>query len=303
MKQDTGTVLYARNVSLDIARIVAISAVIMIHVSAGFVGDYELGSPEFIWGNIFDSISQLGVPLFVMVSGALLLDENKEFTIRDLFSRRLPQIVLLLIAWSAMYAAYYEIAIPVIRGGGIDLRSFVSKLIFGHFHLWYLYMLTGLYLALPFLRIIVCKQNKNLVLLYLAISALCQFSLPVIRGISLRFGIVSHLITLIEKFQLGFFQVYISYYLAGWYIVHVGVPKKLRFILYGAAILAQSVMMVYVNFTKDYSNAYAYGGILNFVYSLGVFLAINSATKKNAESSFSLFQNTVLAFMSYIFFS
>ena len=53
-----------RNISLDLIRLVAIIAVIMIHVSANFVSNYEIGNIKFIWGNIFDSISRIGVPFF-----------------------------------------------------------------------------------------------------------------------------------------------------------------------------------------------------------------------------------------------
>lgn len=265
-----------RNISLDITRIIAIAAVIMIHVSARFVTSNELGSLEFVWGNIFDSISRIGVPLFIMTSGALLLDEEKQFSIKDLFSRRLPQIVFLLIAWSAIYAVGYNIAIPLLKGESISIKSFVGSFALGHYHLWYLYMQIGLYLALPFLRAIVCKKNKNLVLLYLVISLLTQFTIPVIKAVSLQFDFFAHLVTLLEKFQLGFFNVYVSYFLAGWCIVHVGISKKNKFALYGAAILSLLVMIVYVNFTKDYNNAYANSGVLVFVYSAAVFLVINT---------------------------
>ncbi|WP_052466562.1 acyltransferase [Beduini massiliensis] len=273
------TIPRQRNTSLDIARVVAIMAVVMIHVSAAFVMSNELGSLEFIWGNIFDSISRIGVPLFVMISGALMLDEERPFSIKDLFSKRLPQIIFLLIVWSAIYAVGYKLVIPLVKGESISIKSFIAGFASGHYHLWYLYMQIGLYLALPFLRAIVCKKNKNLVLLYLAISLLTQFTIPVIQALSLQFGFVAHLITLIRKLQLGFFNVFVSYFLAGWYIVHVGVSKKIKIALYVSSILALLMMIVYVNFTKDYANAYA-DGILVFVYSVGVFLALNSVKYK-----------------------
>ena len=279
MGNDRITMTRQRNASLDISRIVAIAAVVMIHVSAKFVSRNELGSLNFIWGNIFDSISRIGVPLFIMTSGALLLNEKKQFSIKDLFSKRLPQIILLLIVWSAIYASYYKIALPLMNDGSINMRNFFKSLLLGHYHLWYLYMQIGLYLVLPFLRTFVCKKNKNFILLYLFISLLTQFTIPVIQAMSVQFDFLTYLITFIKKFQLGFFNVYVSYFLIGWYIVHVGVSKKSRIILYVMAIFALLGMMTYVNFTKDYSNAYKNAGILVFVYAVGVFLAINSVNK------------------------
>ena len=59
--------LSKRNFSLDIARIVAILAVVMIHCSANFVSYYQPFSNEFVIGNLFDSVSRIGVPLFLMI--------------------------------------------------------------------------------------------------------------------------------------------------------------------------------------------------------------------------------------------
>ena len=85
-----------RNVALDIARILAMFAVVLTHSSGGFVERYELFSSEFIWGNIFDAISRLGVPLFVMISGALMLDETRNITPKTLMFKTLKTTILLL---------------------------------------------------------------------------------------------------------------------------------------------------------------------------------------------------------------
>ena len=74
-----------RLVYLDILRIVAICAVLMIHIVAPFVTKYESTTLEFILGNIFDSISRLAVPIFLMVSGALVLDENRSFNCKKVY--------------------------------------------------------------------------------------------------------------------------------------------------------------------------------------------------------------------------
>lgn len=63
--------LRQRNTNLDIARIIAAVAVVMIHCGAMFMAEYTPHTQEFMIGNLFESVSQLGVPLFVMVSGVL----------------------------------------------------------------------------------------------------------------------------------------------------------------------------------------------------------------------------------------
>lgn len=278
-----------RNLSLDMVRLVAIAAVIMIHISAGFVMKNEIGSSEFVWGNIFDSVSRIGVPLFIMTSGALMLDPRKQVTINEIFYRRLPKILILLLMWSIFYAVMYKIMIPVIKVGQIDfsIKAFIIDIALGYYHLWYLYMQAGLYVAVLFLRILAVKKNQNLVLIYLLISALFQFTIPIIKGGTLYFKGAEQLIIFIEKFQLGFFNVFIAYFLLGWYIVHIGISKRMKVALYLSSLLALLLMIIYVHISKDYTNAYSNSGIFVFIYSAGIFTALNSINiKPNKKSLF-----------------
>ena len=211
-----------------------------------------------------------------MTSGALLLDENRKFSMRDLFMNRIFRTILLLMVWSAVYAIGYGIIAPLIDGSPIQMRGVITSFIMGHFHLWYLYMLIGLYLALPFLRTIVSKANKHLVLLYLGISLFIQFTAPIIRIVGQYWDLAAYITAFLNKFYLNFFCGYISYYLIGWYITHVGISKQLRYLVYLLSLLAVVATILYVNITGDYVNAYDNMNLLVFIYSTGAFLAINS---------------------------
>lgn len=63
---------------LDILRVIACLSVIMIHSSAEYVTN-DIGSFNFWIGNLFDSLTRIGVPIFVMISGALMLDKNYQY--------------------------------------------------------------------------------------------------------------------------------------------------------------------------------------------------------------------------------
>ncbi len=283
----------SRNISLDIIRSIAIAAVLMTHISAPFVGgSFEIGSLNFIWGNIFDSISRIGVPLFVMTSGALMLDEKRIITIKDLFSKRIFRLILLLIIWSGLYAIVYQVAIPVLNGTSINIKSIISSWFFGHSHLWYLYMQIGLYTALPILKKFVCKKNKDIILLYIIISLLSQFTIPFFEALSLHFEPIENIILFINKFELGFFNIFVTYYLSGWYIVHIGISQKIkRYIIYTASTLSMLIIIFYVNLTKNYVFAYSNSNILVFLYSIGVFLAINNLNIKSNSKLFTKISN------------
>ena len=106
------SVQHKRNFSLDIARIIAVLAVVMIHCSARFVDSYGQFSNEFLVGNLLNSISRIAVPFFIMVSGALFLDEHKEVTLKRIFLVNVKNIILIIIIWSAIYSFFYNIALP-----------------------------------------------------------------------------------------------------------------------------------------------------------------------------------------------
>ena len=159
-----------RNYSLDVTRIVAVLAVVMIHCSASFVTDYAPYTAEFIAGNLADSISRMGVPLFLMISGALFLDERKEVTLKSILSRNVKNIVIITVIWSILYATAYSILSPLVKGNPLNTKEILSGIIRGHGHMWYLYMIMGIYVMTPFLKKFVYKENKDMVLSFILIS-------------------------------------------------------------------------------------------------------------------------------------
>lgn len=272
-----------RILSLDLARVIAVLAVIMIHVSGWYVYAYERGSTEFLMGNILDSTSRIGVSLFVMISGALLLNEERELPLRKLFGKNILSIALLFIFWSPFYVVTDSIIDPLLRGNALDVKKIVTSLIEGHYHMWYLYMIIGLYLITPFLRCFVNKANKHLVLLFIGIALVVQFTQPLVRGLALMFAPAAYINEILGMYHLDFFGGYTTYYLAGWYIVHVGFDKKWqKTALYVIGAICLLATILYVQNTKAYTIAYTEMNLFIFGYSVGAFLLITNL-KINAD--------------------
>lgn len=275
-----------RNYSLDLMRILAICAVVMTHCSASFLGNFPVFSREMIWGNIFDSLSRLGVPCFVMISGALFLDERKEITLKGIFSRQIKDIFIITVVWAIIYSLVFNGLSALLNHRALNLRKTISNMISGHYHMWYLYMIIGLYAATPFLKKFVCKENHNMVLVFIIISLLTQFTLPLVNMVC-RLGLDVDIVSrFLRQFDTRFFNGNITYFLMGWYIVHVGIKQKwLTNIIYVCGFLSLVTMIVYVHFTGDYDPAYSNTGMLVFFYSVSVFLAVSNfkpAMKENA---------------------
>lgn len=265
----------SRNISLDLIKVSAMLFVVMIHCSAIFVTG-QIRSPfGFTIGNVFDSISRPGAPLFVMITGALMLNEKKEKTAKDMFGYA-KNMGFLLVFWLMFYAAMYKIIFPIVQGESISIAAFVKEIVGGQGHTWYLYMLIGLYLTTPFLRIIVKKSNQKLVLLYIAFSLICTFINPLLNIGTNFFEKFSYITDFITKFNLDFFGNYITYYIAGWYIVHIGISEKYKKILYVLGMISLLIIFFVVQLTKDYANMYANDNIFVFFYTISVFLFVNN---------------------------
>ena len=283
MKQEAGK---TRDISLDIIRIVATLAVVMIHCASPFVSGYKAGTPEFWVGNVLDGISRLGVPLFVMVSGSLFLRVEKEVTVKGLFKKNVMNIGLILIVWSAFYTVVYQVIQPTIAGKAVNFNNVLSAFFKGHYHLWYLYMTIGLYLITPFLRTFVKKSNPSLVKLFLAISVATQFTVPALKVLSRYVSSFKLIIAVLEKCRFEFFAGYVAYFLLGWYLVHVGLSAKAKKGLYCLAIGSLVFVIGYAGVTGDYQNVYNNLGIPVLCYSAGVFYFLktrNLRVKKPVE--------------------
>lgn len=156
-----------RTVYLDLLRVLAMVGVVGIHVSARHFADVPLDSPQWHAMNLWDGLTRWSVPMFAMVSGAVFLDPEKRITAQALFKKYLPRIILAFAVWSALYAA--------IDCQG-SVRMFVTQLLRGHYHLWYLYMLAGAYLIVPILRRV--TREPRLTWYFLLLSAVFTFGVP-----------------------------------------------------------------------------------------------------------------------------
>ncbi|HIS26473.1 MAG TPA: acyltransferase [Candidatus Pullilachnospira intestinigallinarum] len=260
-----------RIVSLDLIRTTAALMVVMIHCSSMFVKSFDTISREFVLGNFFDSISRAAVPLFVMTSGALLLDERRQFSVRKFYGRNVKNLALLLAFWSAFYAVLYQAVFPLVRGERADVPELIHDFIFGHYHMWYLYMAVGLYLITPFLRCVARRENAGLVRLFLGISLLTQFSVPLIQALAAIWEPLEYWNSLINKFRLQFFCGFTAYYLAGWYLAHVGLSRLERRILTAVGAISLAMIFVYVQLTGKYSIGYSNYSLLVFLYAAALF--------------------------------
>lgn len=145
----------------DYLRLWATLGVIMLHTSAliftvNHKKTVDLTS-KFSVADLGDSLGRFGVGCFFMVSGALLLAPEHTFRLR----KQVVRVAAPLVFWSVVYAlfeAYFkDHHLPRISGTDThptDVVEVVKSFFRGAFmyHLWFVYVLVGIYLVMPLLR-------------------------------------------------------------------------------------------------------------------------------------------------------
>jgi len=167
----------------DALRAVGVLAVVFVHASGrGVMGHGDLPLLSWWSANVFDSLSRWGVPVFLMLSGALNLDPARREGAFAFYRRRLTRVGLPLLFWSAFYFIWWALY----QKRDITVHGVVDEIAAGLIssHLYYLVVILGLYLCAPALRIFVRRTASAgwwalaVGLLSLAASGLVDTRLP-----------------------------------------------------------------------------------------------------------------------------
>ena len=218
---------------LDVLRALACLCVVMIHTNSSFFIK-NIGSFDFWVSNTLNSLSRIGVPLFVMISGTLMLDSNYEFSSNKLI-KHIIRMIMFYVFWSAIYCILFNILLPAIQYNTALLPTdIISSLINGWYHLWFVFLIIGLYLIVPLLRLWVNDNNKKYVEYFIVLSIIFTFIIPQIITIcSYFFPLFKTFNTIIEnKLQLKYIGGFTAYFILGWYLHNYNIKHtKLIYIL------------------------------------------------------------------------
>ena len=181
------------------------------------------------------------VPCFVMVSGALLLDPDKEITTKKLFGKYFFRVIGALIVFGLIYRTF-DICMNGEALGFIPAMEGFAKIFTGTSwaHLWYLYLLIGLYLLLPFYRMI-AKHSTDSQLRYLLI----------VYGIFLSLLPLTRLAGVNSAFYIHVSGIYPFYFFAGYAIRKkaLRISPGLSVILLAASTVV-IILLTYVRYFK-----------------------------------------------------
>lgn len=207
---------------LEVLRLVACILVVGVHVSAFNLEQVPVESLNFKVMNGLDCLSILGVPLFVMISGALFLAPSYEVTVKKFYTRKIPRIVFLYFFWLLFYNVVNFLENGTVWNftnvkKQIVLESLLGK---GMYHMWYLPMLAVLYLLTPFLKSFAADRKKCM--LFCALGFGYSILLP--TALKFEFPYRTIVESLYNQFDCSFFGGYVTYYVLG-HALHEYVPK------------------------------------------------------------------------------
>ena len=157
---------------LDVVRFVAMFTVVCCHCTDPF-NFYPGTAPNIdeikLWGAIYGALLRPCVPLFVMITGALLLPVRGEVSV--FYKKRIPRVLWPFLIWSVIYNLFPwitgllgikpEIILDFFPYSGEEVMrqslsislDYIAQIPFNFsivdVHMWYIYLLIGLYLYLP----------------------------------------------------------------------------------------------------------------------------------------------------------
>ena len=229
----------------DILRVIACLSVVMIH-SSSYVETIEIGSLNYWIAIILNSISRIGVPLFVMISGALLLDENYDFSIKKLINH-IVKIIIFFLFWSVAYSILQNLIPKIIHHEKIDVLSLAKSIIIGNYHLWFCYMIIGLYLLVPLLRLWIKKENKEYIKYFIILSLIFTYLLPQIINIGSMYSSVFYTMkTLIDRVDLSYVGGYVPFFILGWYLHNFQTDKIISYKVLGIIGFVLTAVFTYI---------------------------------------------------------
>ena len=154
----------SREIWLDWMRVSACFMVMLVHSTEPFYlggdGALILTKADAFWAGFFDCLVRCCVPLFIVASSYLQFPLH--YPVGEFFRRRAVRILIPFAFWSVFYALIWGKPVE-------NLRDLLLNFNYAAGHLWFIYMLIGLYLVMPLLSPWAAKVGKKELLVYLGI--------------------------------------------------------------------------------------------------------------------------------------
>lgn len=247
------------NYGISLLRILATFLVIIIHVSGPQVVKFgKISNIDWHIANFYDSISRFSVPVFFMISGALLLGRATEIT--EFLKNRLWKIIPPFLFWSFFYSLSSRY---IFSNEEFNILKIIRDVFYGsEYHLWFILTLIGVYLVTPIFQKWILNSKKSDILYFLIIWAVTLIlNIP---KISIYF----------PKINLTYFSGFLGYFILGYYLNnYIKLSSKISYLMIIIGVFITFYGTYYFSFknNKFYETLYEYLNINSMLVSIGVF--------------------------------
>lgn len=272
-KSENGRMLH-----YDLLRILACFSVVMLHSAAQFWYSIPVTELEWMITNSYDAAFRFGVPIFVMISGVLFLNTDKEINLMRLYIHNILRMVILFLVWSVLYGLFDCRKYPK---GVVEPKVVLQEILMSRYHLWFLQMISGIYILLPVLKKWISNASKKNIEYFLMLFMVFQVGRETILAFVER-PVVNFLVNTVNIYMVC---GYLGYFVLGYYIVRYGIDIKWHKWIYIGGILSVVGNIVC-------SNAYALRvgepngeifdsfSIFTFMISLALFLVFTDKVSR-----------------------
>lgn len=216
---------------IDYVRAAAICCVVLCHATEGIYDlkleqINEISASSRVFCFVCFTIGRLGVPLFLMITGSLLLgrqyDKN---SIRSFWRDKWFHLLVCTLFWFTVY----DILIHFGKHVDIDIWQYSADLMFMHKvdlgHVWYLPMILGIYILIPFVSNVLMQFELRVFCFPILIFSFYSFAVPLIGVIN---QVIHPDLVISRQFSLGFSGGEYGLYLIYGYLVKKGIFKKVK---------------------------------------------------------------------------
>lgn len=285
---------------LDIARTVAIISITFNHAVNRSFNTSKMQYEEYLsmplWLTIIKTIiyafSRLGVPLFLMISGALLLnkDYEKEGAVARFLKHNWLQLFITMLIWYFIYFWFLQLMpTSVLRSQGLRdcILRFVSTLLLINpvslTSMWYMPMIVCVYLMIPIVAVALKRIDNRYFIVPMIIVLISGFIFYDLNGIVHTASNSKLLRSIADQGTLSFklaaenvFSVYLVYILIGYFITHRNLLNKTHTALIISAFLVSFLAFGAFQFwcysqENDFLVGQSYKSIAVFVPSVFLF--------------------------------
>ena len=220
---------YRQETELDLLRVLAALGVIVMHL-APVREPTGAGAAALALHHILPAAVTWCVPCFVMVSGRFLLDPARPLPLRKLFGKYFLCLLIAFAVWSPAYLLF-DMATT---GVHYSPREFVSMSLTGYYHMWYFFLLAGLYLIAPVMRRI--SEDRRTSAYFLLLFFVMDFLVEYGRYLP---GLGWSIANALDYAHLHLVLGYSGYFLLGYFLYRCReeIPARAARLLYLAGLV------------------------------------------------------------------